>query len=89
MHWASAFNRKECIRGGRSNPRRVFESLLTFLFWVCSQPIFRWAVEHFPVRITGESFEMARRGWKRMTRTTNRRGLAEVKFETTMESGHE
>jgi coenzyme F420 hydrogenase subunit beta len=69
--------------------RRLFESLLTFLFWVCSQPLSRWAVEHFPVRITGELFEIARRSWKRMTRTTKRRGLVDVQFENTMGGGRE
>lgn len=63
--------------------RRGFEWLLALLFWMCRQPAARWAVERFPVRITGELFERARRGWKRMTRTTKRRGLTDVQFTTT------
>ena len=76
------------LRRGIPWQRRLFESLLTFLFWVCST-LSRWAVEHFPVRITGELFEIARRSWKRMTRTTKRRGLVDLQFETTVDGGRE
>ena len=33
------------------------------------------------MRITGQLFEQARQGWKRLTRTTKRKGLGHVQFE--------
>ena len=62
--------------------RRVFEAILGSIFWLCSLRISRWLIEHFPVRITGQLFEQARLAWKRLTRTTKRKGLGHATFST-------
>jgi coenzyme F420 hydrogenase subunit beta len=62
--------------------RRIFEQLLGAIFWVCSLGLSKWLVEHFPVKITGQLFEKARLTWKRLTRTTKRKGLGHVTFKT-------
>jgi len=62
--------------------RRFFERLLGLIFWVCSWRVSRWGVEHFPLRITGRLFELARVAWKRLTRSTKRRGLNQAQFRT-------
>ena len=69
--------------------RRVFEAVLGSIFWLCSLRISRWLVEHFPVRITGQLFEQARLTWKRLTRTTKRKGLGHASFTTTDSKGNE
>lgn len=63
--------------------RRFLEHLLGLLFWVCSWRVSRWAVEHFPLRITGQVFEKARVAWKRLTRSTKRKGLHQAQFRVT------
>lgn len=60
--------------------RRVFERVLGAIFWLCSLRVSKWLVEHFPVRITGQLFEQARLMWKRLTRTTKRKGLGHATF---------
>jgi coenzyme F420 hydrogenase subunit beta len=62
--------------------RRIFEQLLGAIFWLCSLGLSKWLVEHFPVKITGQLFEKARLTWKRLTRTTKRKGLGHVTFKT-------
>lgn len=69
--------------------RRAFEYVLAFIFWTCSLRISRWSVEHFPVRITGRLFEQARQLWKRLTRTTKRKGLGHVEFEIDRPGGRD
>ncbi len=60
--------------------RRFFERVLALIFWICSWRASHWLVEHFPLHITGELFEQARQMWKRLTRTTKRKGLGHVEF---------
>jgi coenzyme F420 hydrogenase subunit beta len=60
--------------------RRIFEAVLGSIFWLCSLGVSRWLVEHFPVKITGQLFEQARLAWKRLTRTTKRKGLGHTSF---------
>ena len=62
--------------------RRVFEAVLGAIFWLCSLRVSKWLVEHFPVKITGQLFEQARLTWKRLTRTTKRKGLGHATFTT-------
>ena len=66
--------------------RRIFEAVLGVIFWLCSLRPSKWLVEIFPVKITGQLFEQARLTWKRLTRTTKRKGLGHATF-TTRESG--
>ena len=54
--------------------------MLGAIFWLCSLRVSKWLVEHFPVRITGQLFEQARLMWKRLTRTTKRKGLGHATF---------
>ena len=67
---------------GIPRERRIFEAILGSIFWLCSLRISRWLVEHFPVRITGQLFEQARLAWKRLPRTTKRKGLGHATFTT-------
>jgi coenzyme F420 hydrogenase subunit beta len=62
--------------------RRIFEAILGSIFWLCSLRVSKWLVEHFPVKITGQLFEQARLTWKRLTRTTKRKGLGHATFTT-------
>lgn len=62
--------------------RLAFESVLGLMFRVCSSEAARYLVSQMPVGLTGRVFEQARRRWKRVTRSTKRKGLHGLEFVT-------
>ncbi|HAI98127.1 TPA: coenzyme F420 hydrogenase [Candidatus Peribacteria bacterium] len=64
------------------SPARVFvEWCLRAFFAVGSLRISRWTVEHLPMGLVGPAFNLLRKIWKGMTKTTKRKGLRETEFE--------
>jgi coenzyme F420 hydrogenase subunit beta len=60
--------------------RRVFESILGFLFWISSRRTARWIADHAPDAIVAPLFLHARTLWKKGTRNVKRAGLRPLPF---------
>ena len=60
--------------------RTAFESVLRFIFSVCSFEVSRYLVSQMPVGLTGRLFERARRIWKRATKSAKRKGFHGLDF---------
>lgn len=61
--------------------RRLFESILGIIFWICAQPASRWLIDHVPECLIGPTFVWARKAWKRLTHNVKRAELQQPQLE--------
>ncbi|MDD5025956.1 MAG: Coenzyme F420 hydrogenase/dehydrogenase, beta subunit C-terminal domain [Candidatus Peribacteraceae bacterium] len=61
---------------------RIFiEWCLRMFFAIGALRISRWAIEHLPLKLVGPVFNLLRKGWKELSKTSKRKGLRETEFE--------
>lgn len=63
--------------------RRLFEYVFSFVLWLFHRRAFVWLLEHLPVALMGRMFVVARKLWKKSTKTTKTAGLETLVFRTT------
>jgi coenzyme F420 hydrogenase subunit beta len=63
--------------------RQLFESIISTLFWFGQTRLARFLIEHIPLTFSGTLFMQARLFWKKLTYTTKRKGLSELRFKIT------
>ncbi len=60
--------------------RRAVELVISGSFAIGRQAWARWLVSRLPLNVVGPAFNALRKNWKRMSKPTKRRGLAETEF---------
>lgn len=63
--------------------RKVVEGVLWLIFTTGRQPWARWIITRLPLSIVGPTFNGLRLSWKKLSKPTKRKGLAEVAFTQT------
>lgn len=63
--------------------RRAFEYFFAFTLWVFHRKITLWVLEHIPVHIIGRLFVIARKVWKKTTKSTKTSGISDLQFRIT------
>ncbi|MEE8442779.1 MAG: coenzyme F420 hydrogenase/dehydrogenase beta subunit N-terminal domain-containing protein [Dehalococcoidia bacterium] len=85
LRWRQALGKRVPDYGYRPNSipwsRYVVEALLVSLFAVCSTRTARRTVRLIPLSVIGPIFDIMRRGWKRASKPTKRKGLMNSTFE--------
>lgn len=66
-----------------SAARKRFETFFAFTLWLFHRKWFIWTLEHLPVGFMGRLFVIARKIWKKSTKSAKAAGLNELKFEVT------
>ncbi|MDD5469815.1 MAG: Coenzyme F420 hydrogenase/dehydrogenase, beta subunit C-terminal domain [Candidatus Peribacteraceae bacterium] len=62
-------------------PRIVVEWCLRCFFGIGRWQMAHWVVERLPLRIVGPCFNVLRKGWKSLSKTTKRKGLNLMEFK--------
>lgn len=66
--------------------RQLFEYVISGIFWFGHTSFARSLIEHLPLEASGKLFMQARLLWKKLTYTTKRKGLSELRFKVSNKS---